>query len=464
VKRNTARIGLLPLYLKLYDDTMPERRAEFEPFLAGVESGLSACGPEVIRADVCRVRAEFENAVAAFREADVDLVVTLHLAYSPSLESVDLLAALDIPILMLDTTMDAAFGPDVDASRIMYNHGIHGVQDLACMLRRRGKAYRIVAGHVTESNVLQRAADTAKAAYAARRFRATRALRVGPAFDGMGDFAVEENVLRETLGCSVDKMSYDALRKQADAVTDDAVEAEMAADREAFDVALDEEVHRRSVRAGLALRAALEQGGYDAFSVNFLAFQESEGPLTVMPFLEISKAMARGLGYSGEGDVFTAALVGALCCGFGDTTFTEIFCPDWAGNTIFLSHMGEINPEVLCGCPQLLEKPFPFTAALNPAFVTGALRPGPAVYVNLAPGPDHRYGIIAAPVEVLEEAPNPSMAQSVRGWIRPARPLADFLEQYSLNGGTHHSALVLGNRVEGIQAFAEFAGLECVVL
>ena len=458
------RIGLLPLYLKLYDDTMPERRAEFSPFLSQVESGLVSRGIEVTRAEVCRVHREFADALKLFDAADVDLVVSLHLAYSPSLESVDLLSELDKPLLLLDTTMDAAFGTDVDAARIMYNHGIHGVQDLACMLRRRGRSYRIVAGHVSEPETLARAADAAKAARAARSLRQTRGLRVGPAFEGMGDFAVDEEHLAKALGVTIDDMSYDDLRKKAEAVSEEAVEAELAADRKRFDLDVSIEVHRRSVRAGLALRAALEDGNYHAFSVNFLAFQESEGPLTVMPFLEISKAMARGLGYSGEGDVFTAAMVGALCRGFGDTTFTEIFCPDWAGNTLFLSHMGEVNPAVLSGRPKLLEKPFPFTQALNPAFVTGPLRPGPGVLVNLAPGPSNRYGIIAAPVEVLAETPNPSLANTIHGWIRPERPLPEFLEQYSLHGGTHHSALVLGNRLEGLRAFAEFAGLECVVL
>jgi hypothetical protein len=32
----------------------------------------------------------------------------------------------------------------------------------------------------------------------------------------------------------------------------------------------------------------------------------------VMPFLEFSKAMERGIGYAGEGDALTAVLVGAL--------------------------------------------------------------------------------------------------------------------------------------------------------
>jgi len=120
MKRN-PKIGLLPLYLKLYDDTMPEYRA-----------GLIRCWrrwrragrarAKVVSAKVCRIAAEVKAAVALFEKQDVDCVVTLHLAYSPSLESAPILAKMKQPLIVLDTTLDADFGQTVSSSRIMYNH------------------------------------------------------------------------------------------------------------------------------------------------------------------------------------------------------------------------------------------------------------------------------------------------------------------------------------------------------
>lgn len=463
MKRN-PKIGLLPLYLKLYDDVTPERRAEFMPFLDEVASRLAGEQLDVVRAEVCRVAAEFEQAVARFKAERVDLIVTLHLAYSPSLEAAYPLCSTEIPTLMLDTTMDEAFGPTTDASRIMYNHGIHGVQDLANLLRRRGQPYRVVAGHYRNSRVIARAAQIARGALAARALTGSRALRIGPSFPGMGDFRVEVGVLREYLDISVKEIPASGLTAAVEAVTEDEVNAEMAQDREQFVVEAPEEVHARSVRVGLGVRRLLTEGGFNAFSANFLAFDKSDGPVNTVPFLEASKAMARGIGYAGEGDVLTACLIGALASSFGKTTFTEMFCPDWKGASIFLSHMGEINPEVMAGKPVLREKPFPFTPAQNPAVFAGSPAPGQAVFVNLAPGPADRFGLILAPVEILPEQPNPSMAQSVRGWMRPRRAIADFLEEYSRHGGTHHSALVFGDCLEGLLAFAEFVDFDCVVI
>jgi len=460
------KAGLLPFYLKLYDDALPECRAGFESFLRRIAAGFEARGIAVETAPVCRVADEFAAALAGFEAAGVDAVVTLHLAYSPSLEALDAFCAGLLPVIILDTTMDADFGRTVSPARIMYNHGVHGVMDFASMLRRRGRSFEIVAGHDSDPRTLDRAADLVRAAVAAGALRDSRVLRIGDAFAGMGDFSVPEGALAGRLGIRVRQAGIEALDEAVFDVSDDAVAAETAADRARFACELSEQVHERSVRVGLGLRELLQTSACDAFSVNFQAFDRTDGEANTMPFLEISKAMARGLGYAGEGDVLTAALVGALARAFGAVTFTEVFCPDWAGDTLFLSHMGEINPAVAGDRPRLIRKPAFGGRGLDPAILTCAVKPGPAVFVNLAPGPDDSFSLIVAPVEVLPEdgALAPGMRDVVRAWIRPPCPVAPFLEAYSRAGGTHHSALLLGDRAEAVAAFGRMNGLEVVRL
>jgi L-arabinose isomerase len=332
------------------------------------------------------------------------------------------------------------------------------------MFRRRGRAYEIVAGHYAEFEVLARAADIIRAAHAARCLRSARTLRIGESFRGMGDFFVPEETLGNALGISVKQFGRADLEPYAREVPEEAIEREMALDRERFAVEADEAVHRRSVRVGLGVRALLEEEDVRGFSANFLAFDSAEGPVDTVPFLEISKAMSRGIGYAGEGDVLTAALVGSLLAAWEKTTFTEIFCPDWKGDSLFLSHMGEINPAVAAGRPLLCEKQFPYAAAQNPAFLAFAPAPGPAVFVNLTPGPQESFRLIVAPVEVLDDGRHPKMRTVVRGWMRSSIGVAEFLEAYSRAGGTHHSALVLGDHAEAIRAMARFAGLECCAI
>ncbi|MCB9784270.1 MAG: hypothetical protein H6751_15005 [Candidatus Omnitrophica bacterium] len=453
------KIGLLPLYLELYDKTLPEMRKVLDPFLCEVSEKIAGAGIHVFPAPVCRLRQEVEAAIHTFHEEDVDLIVTLHLAYSPSLEAVSPLTRTHLPILMLDTTLDESFGLDVDPIRLLYNHGIHGLQDLASVLRRYEIFPFVVAGHLSDPKVLERVSGIARAASAAKRLKSTRALRIGPVFSGMGDFQVEEKTLESELGIQVEEILPEDLLEDVKSVSEEEIEDEIARDVEVFRVEAPEEVHQRSNRLGLGLRKYLERNKFDAFSLNFLSFDYQDGPLGTVPFLECSKAMARGIGYAGEGDVLTASLVGALQSAFGQTTFTEIFCPDWKGDSIFLSHMGEVNPEVAAAEPRLYEKDFSFTPTQNPAVLTCAIRPGTATLVNLAPAAHKKFNLIAARVEVLEDGTHPDIDDWIRAWIRPEVPIAQLLEIYSEEfGGTHHSALMLGDRMKALEAFARIAG------
>ena len=79
------KIGYLPLYIKLYDDSDPHTRDPMVAHMKTLIAMLESQGLEVTAADVCRVRPEFEAAAKMFNDLDVDAVVTQHLAYSPSL-------------------------------------------------------------------------------------------------------------------------------------------------------------------------------------------------------------------------------------------------------------------------------------------------------------------------------------------------------------------------------------------
>lgn len=458
------RAGLLPLYLALYDEILPEVREAFHPLLEELSDQLQQRGIDLVLSDVCRVSEDFSAAINHLQQQKVDCLLTLHLAYSPSLESIDGLCRTSLPVVMLDVTMDADFGRDVSPERIMYNHGIHGVQDLANLLVRRGRPFEIVAGHAASRTVLDRAADLVRAARAAACFRGLRAARIGEAFAGMGDFAVEPQVLSQRFGIKVDALSLDELTAATAMVDEHRIESELSADWERFDCRVPDDVHRRSVRLGLGVRDLLSSGGYGAFSANFQVFDTPDEPLCTVPFLEISKAMARGTGYGGEGDVLTASLVAALLGAWPETTFTEIFCPDWTGGSLFLSHMGEVNPAVLEGRPVVLEKDYPFSRAQNPAMVTGPWKTGPATLVNLAPGPDNSFRLIVARLEVLPDGTHPDIAATIRAWARPACDLPEFLERYSLTGGTHHSALVRGNHTESMLAFGRMLDVPVTVI
>ncbi|NLE66061.1 MAG: hypothetical protein GX608_01405 [Lentisphaerae bacterium] len=459
------KAGLLPLYLELYDRSNPDMRKRPEAFTQEIAAELEKRGISVARARICRLAGEFKAAVRALEKEGVDSIITLHLAYSPSLESGEALARTRLPILVLDTTPDDFFGPEQAPGAISYNHGIHGVQDMCNMLIRNGKSFQIEAGHWKRSDVLDRIACWAASARLVTAMRNARVGQIGPAFKGMGDFSVPAPTLRRTIGVETVACNPASLKALLPAISDPAIDKELALDRKRFKIAegLDPAIHRRSVQAGLAVRRWMEKNRLTAFTASFLNI-DSKSALPTVPFLEACKAMARGQGYAGEGDVLTASFVGALASAFPETTFTEMFCPDWKGGTIFLSHMGEINPSLVHGKATLMAKPFPYTDTKQPANLAGCLKAGKAVFANIAPGPADTFSLVLAPVAMLCPRRQPKLQNCIRGWMKSTLPVGEFLAQYSKAGGTHHAALVYGDVLDKLAGWGTLMGWKTVII
>ncbi|MDD6261643.1 MAG: hypothetical protein PUA83_00950 [Clostridiales bacterium] len=452
------RVGLLPMYVELYDLTTPEIRPDIDAFHALVAEKLAGAGLEVLNVPVCRLESEFAAAVRKFERENADAIVTLHLAYSPSLESEKALAGTELPLIVMDTTPDYTYDQFTDVSKMMLNHGIHGVQDMCNLLVRNNKSFEICAGHLEHSDVAARVAESAKAAMIASGLRKARVGVVGGAFEGMGDFQLPEEEFERDLGISVVRYDEAAGEKRIAGVAQREIDAEYAEDEKFFEIApsLTREVYDRTARTALAIRRWVEEEKLTAFTINFRATEGPNPALPVMPFTECSKAMVNGIGYAGEGDILTAALAGAVLSAVPDATFTEMFCPDWEHGSVYLSHMGEFNYRVADGRPLLQEKPFPFTNAENPTVAYKPLKGGRAVFMNLAPFGNGRYTMTLAPGEMLSISGENRMGTTVNGWFRPDVPLAEFLGRFSAVGATHHSVLVYGDCLNLLKTLAKF--------
>ena len=456
-------VGLVPLYIALYERAVPFRRPQMEAFYETVAQALESRGYRVLRAPICHVKSEFKAAISGFEAEGAQCLVTLHLAYSPSLESIDALASSKLPIVVFDTTLVHDFSPMQDPDEIGQCHGIHGVMDMCNLLKRRGKAYAIAAGHLTESPVLERVDQFIRAGIAASSFAGMKAANFGGSFDGMGDFAVTDSEMMQRFGVEVLYPSVEEITAAAASITDEEIAAEMAVDYQLGKAVkpIDEALHARSTRACLAVRRWMAENGVGAYTANFLNISDSG--LSTMPFMEAGKAMARGVGYAGEGDILTASFCGALLQGFADTSFVEIFCPDWKGGRVMLSHMGEMN--FACGDRplELTEMNFIYGTAENPIVGFTCLRGGEAVFANLF-NDGSGYRLLLSPVTMDAAPADDRFTCKMRGWLKPAMPVEQFLEGISRAGATHHSVLVYDTTVEALEFFGQLLGLPVEVL
>ncbi|MBP5208331.1 MAG: hypothetical protein J6330_07730 [Clostridia bacterium] len=456
------KVGYLPFYIKLYDDKSSKWRVSCVAYMNKLIKMIEDRGFEVVCADeVCRIKPEFDRAAAKFNADDgICAVITQHLAYSPSLESIEALKSLKVPIIVFDTTPSFELIKYAETEdRIMDNHGIHGVQDMCNMLRRSEIDYELCVGHASTPGVLEELCGYIRAAYAAKCFKSARIGMVGGEFEGMGDFRISDEEYEKKIGVKTIRMTKADADKYLPTITEKDIDDEIAKDKKKFNVCAENtENYRAETKAGLAVRKWMKAKKLDGVTINFL--HTDVNGLPKMPFVECCKVMERGLGYAGEGDNLTAGLVAALIKAFPDTSFTEMFCPDWKENTILLSHMGEINPHLTEEKPRITDKPFSYNSCGDTVSLNGCFRTGKAVLVNLAPDA-WGFTLVVAPVDIVQSGTSDAAYKDeVRGWMKPHMPLPEFLKAYSLEGGTHHSALVYDADVEAIAAFGRMMGFE----
>ena len=461
------KIGLLPLYIALYDEKAPELRLRLEKFYETAALKLEVCGFEVLRSPFCRIESEFRATVASFEKNDAQCIVSLHMAYSPSLESAAALAGTKLPLVVLDATDTYDFSPLQDPDAISYCHGIHGVMDMCSLLNQNGKQFAIAAGHLDSLGLISRTAGFVRAAVSAGALAGSRIGSIGGAFSGMGDFALTDDEMLRRFGAEIIRSTPQIMENFKKCVSENEIEAEIEADNADFERFGDfcREAHRETLKDSLAVRKWVKAERLSAFSVNFMEIGEGSG-LCYMPFLEACKAMAKNIGYAGEGDVLTAAFTGALLQGFPESSFVEIFCPDWRGGTLFLSHMGEMNIRLAAKKPEIFEKKFIYGShgAKNPVSCAACYKSGAGVFVNVFRGKSD-FKLLISPILMEQENESETRFKgTVRGWMRPGRPVGEFLELLSKAGATHHSILVYGATPEQLRFFGELLNLDVVEL
>ena len=457
------KVGLLALTLELYETLAPELRQNREEWVhREIVPALSPMAEVLFDCAVFRAE-DIATAVAHFEAAQADALLVLLVSYSPSQISLPALKQTRLPIVLWNTQELFAVDSSYSLPDLLANHGVHGTQDLANVLLRTGVKFHYVTSHLRDPRWQDELADFFAAAAAVRRLRSARLGMLGYPFPGMGDFAVDTTQMTATLGCAWTILTVEDYIKRAAAADAKAVAALVAEYRLAYDVAADltEADLASTARVELALRGMVADHHLDALTYQFMAFGDDERTPTV-PFVAASRMMADGIGFGGEGDLIAAAATAFFNWLQPPASFSEIFTIDFAGDSVFMSHMGEANVAMARRDRQvpLVARPTPITRTRDRqlALVT-RFEPGPATFAALTPGPAHRWRIIASPVTIDDYGPLPSLCVP-HFKMKPAGDVRSFLTAYASAGGPHHNAVCFGDARRRLEMAAAMIGAE----
>jgi L-arabinose isomerase len=457
------RVGILALTLELYEQLVPGLRSQREQWVRdAVLPRLQSHADVQFDRAVFR-REDIERTVAAYEAGGADVLLVLCLTYSPSQLALPALQRTRLPILVWNTQELLSVDERFDTARMIDNHGVHGTQDLCSVLVRSGVPFEYFTSHPSEPQSERQLADFFVAASAVAGLRRVRVGLMGYPFPGMGDFAVDTTHVAATLGCRWTSLAVEQYITRAAAAPPDVITSLVAEYRQAYAVARDvtSEDLELTARAEQALRSLVAEQQLDALSYQFLAFGEDERTMT-LPFVAASQLMADGVGFAGEGDLVGAVgtwLLGRLQ---RPASFSEIFTIDFAGNALFMSHMGEVNVAMA-----RRDRPVPLVARPQPIARTrgrqlalvASLEPGPATLCALTQGPAGRWRLIASRVRIEDYGPLPEFCVP-HFKIAPPGDVRDWLTAYAKAGGPHHHAICFGDATRRIRAAARLLGAE----
>jgi L-arabinose isomerase len=459
------RLGVLALTLELYEKLAPQLRRDREDWLKKQVLPLLNQKADVLFELAVFRTDDIGATIASFEAAGVDALLVLLLSYSPSQISLPALQRTRLPIVIWNTqelfAVDRHYGP----LELRNNHGVHGTQDLANVLLRAGVRFHYITSHAKDPTGLDELNDFFAAAAAVRRLRSVKIGMLGYPFPGMGDFSMDATHFQATLGCSQTVLTVEDYIKRAAAADAGAVAKLVAEYRGSYDVAKDvtEADLESAARVELALRGMVADHGLSALTYQFLAFGDDERTPTV-PFVAASRLMADGIGFGGEGDVIAAVATGFLNCLNPPASFSEIFTIDFAGNSVLMSHMGEVNVAMARRDRKvpLVARPTPITRTRDRqlALVT-SFEPGPATFAALAQAPEGKWRLIVSLVTIEDFGPLPALCVP-HFKIQPASDVRQFLTAYANAGGPHHNMVCFGDARRRLRLAAGFMGAEYV--
>jgi L-arabinose isomerase len=397
------------------------------------------------------------------------LILWMH-TFSPSKMWIRGLNTLRKPFVHLHTQFNRDLPWEtIDMDFMNLNQSAHGDREAGFIHTRMRLARKVVVGHWSDPEVLERINSWMRAARAWHDWQGAKFCRFG---DNMRQVAVTEGdkvAAEMAFGFATNGYGVGELAAAVNAVADSEAKSLAGEYEERYDVAPD--LGRRGerneslvygARLELGLRAFLQQGGFKGFTTTF----EDLHGLRQLPGLAPQRLMADGYGFAAEGDWKTAALVRAMKVmaeGLpGGTSFMEDYTYHLAPERrlVLGAHMLEICPSTAAGKPSLQIHRLTIGGKEDPVRLVFDAPPGPALNATLI-DLGARFRLLVNEVMAVAHPPLPKLPVARAMWeCKPDFKTA--CAAWILAGGAHHTGFSYSVTAEMLEDFATIAGIEFV--
>ena len=460
-----ARVGLLVTAL-LEDEwnktahIRPKAQQATNTIAAVIEKYADVVNPGFVENE-----SEARQAADMFNSNDVSLIVFVELAYQKGLVPMRALLGTNAPILVLNTQMIQTYPEDADFDLIMLNSGMAGLSEVTGALRRTGRSFSILTGHLQDKAMLAELQEYIAAAKTVHNLKNSRIGVIGHPYEGMVDLMVDNLSLRDKIGPVTWPIEHDEVAIEADKIKPQEVKALIDAEKAKYGMLeVPSPALEKSFALALALEKVVKKHDMDAVA-EFDQIWLNDPRIGVIPSYGSSRLTAMGIPFTCEADVAQAAAMLIMQNLAGHVTFLENYMMDFEQDVMMLSHDGHGNPALAVAPDKVAVKPSIYYTGVNGygASFEYAYKPGDFTLMSLMPDGKGNWRMIIAEGESLPMTPRNIVAPQML-FKYSSGSIADYATKWCKEGPSHHMVGSYGKLAESLKKVADIMKIEAVIV
>ena len=457
----TANVGLLIMALleDRFNTTGHIRDAAQDARRRYIEA-IEKLGGHVVSPALVESPEDADRANAELRQADLDLLVCIEIAYIQGGAVIRALRDIDVPILIWNAQTESSLPEAGDFDFLMTNIGTAGVPEMTNAFIRTGRRFEMISGALGDAATEGQLREHLRGAAAAGVLRRARIGFIGHEYPFMTDLQVDRLQLLSQLGPLAVSIEPDELAALAAGRPEaDVREVTSAITSRYRNDGVAPEMLERVSRTALALEILVNTYTLDALA----SFEQALLPdprIGVIPSLAESLLMAAGIPVAAEGDLSTVSAMLVAKAIAGHCTFLESSFLDFDSDRMYMTHDGLGNPELADLATLRLTDGIYYRGVngMGPA-AEYAYQTGPVTLASIASVEEGRWRMIVGQGRAEPCTPRPVAAPQML-WRHEESSIGSYFDRYCAAGGIHHFAGAYGHHATVLEKAARYLGIQ----
>lgn len=404
-----------------------------------------------------------------FLEKKVDIVFCQMLTYAASVYIAPVVRELDVPVVLLNVQYKKSLDyGNVKGIQDWLSEGITcaGIPEATAVLMKLKKKYGIITGHMEEDDTVDKEIKLwCNAAKIKLELSKKNLALFGRPYAGMMDLCVDETDIFRKFGTYIHHLDWQEIIQAGEGITEEKIEQRMEKMKELF------ELHNGVSNQDIRYIARTAEGCLELVKKYHLGacathyeFDAPENQVDLVAALNpaMTILMTEGIAGAPEGDIKAALAMVILKGVAGNAMTAELYSMDFNDDTCLIGHSGACdanisNQKAVLKMSSVLhgKKGKGYVAQFYP-------EPGPVTMLALTESEDGDYKLVAAEGMGVEGPILTLGDTNLR--VKFPKSLRQFVNEWSMEGPTHHGVLAKGLHIDALKRVADVLGMELKVI